>query len=197
MKQTSVNFPAARGVSGFTLIELVLSLMILGLIGAMGAMGFTDAVRGYLHGVDNANLAGKAQAALDRIRLELTHVDFWDDVNYQRQDGITTSSQTSITYDVDFGDNRGKGTDLVLAYNSGGRTITLKNGANARTLVDGVTNFSFAYYDDPADTTAQTSYTPGTTMCIGITMELTGVNGQPVVFNTRVVPMFDLPFPKP
>ena len=113
-------------------LELVLSLVILGIIGAIGAMGLTDAVRGYMYGVDNANLAGKAQAALDRINLELTHVNFWDETNDKEQDGVTASSTTSITYDVDFGDNRDSEDGVVLAYNSGAGTLTLKSGGDAR-----------------------------------------------------------------
>ncbi len=183
-----------RAPAGFTMVELVLSLVILGIIGAIGAMGLTDAVRGYMYGVDNANLAGKAQAALDRINLELTHINFWDETNDVEQDGVTASSTTSMTYDVDFGDNRDSEDGVVLAYNSGAGTLTLKSGGDAKILVDDVTDFSLEYFDDPADSTGKTSYTAKETMCIGVTLELTGTNGQAVTFKTRVVPMFNLPY---
>ncbi len=183
--------------SGFTVIELILSLVILGIIAAMGALGFTDAVRGYLFGVDNANIAGKAQAALDRMTLELTHIDFWNDSTSKRQDGVTDSKSSSITFAVDFGDDRASDASVTLAYNDSQGTVTLNTGSNDRILVDDVTDFELAYYDNPSDTTGKSTYTSGDTMCIGITLELTGANGRAVTFTTRVVPMFNLPYAAP
>ncbi len=183
--------------SGFTLIELILSLVILGLIGAVGAVGFTDAVKGYLFGVDNANIAAKAQAALDRMTLELTHIDFWDDSTSKEKDGVTSSSKTSITYDVDFGDNRASETGVGIQYNSSEGVVTLNTGSKDNILVDDVTDFELVYYDNPADTTGEGTYTAGETMCIGITLELTGTNGKKFTFTTRVVPMFNLPYAAP
>lgn len=185
--------------AGFTLIELVLSLIILGLVGAIGAMGFTDAVRGYMYGVDNANIAGKAQAALERINLELTHINFWDETTATEKNGVTVSSTSSITFDVDFGGNRTSENGVVLTYNQQEGTLTLRTdtSSDAKILVDDVTNFSLAYYDDPTDDTPATSYTSGQTLCIGVTLELTGVNGEPMTFSIRVVPMFNLPYAAP
>lgn len=184
--------------SGFTLIEVILSLIILGLVGAIGALGFTDAVRGYLYGVDNANIAGKAQAALDRINLELTHIDFWDSTQQNYKNGVTASSKTSITYNVSFGDDRAEETGVVLAYNSDAGTVTLNTESTGeKILVDDVTGFSLEYFDDPSDASGESSYTHEETMCIGVTLELTGTNGKAITFKTRIVPVFNLSYGEP
>jgi prepilin-type N-terminal cleavage/methylation domain-containing protein len=67
--------------TGFTLIEVIASLVIIGILGAIAGMGIVNGTRGYLQARENAHLAQKAQIAMARIYrelLELTDVPSFD-----------------------------------------------------------------------------------------------------------------------
>ncbi|KPJ76747.1 MAG: hypothetical protein AMJ54_10430, partial [Deltaproteobacteria bacterium SG8_13] len=56
---------------GFTLIEVVASLVIVGIMAAIAGMGIVTGTRGYLQSKENAHIAQKGQVAMNRIHREL------------------------------------------------------------------------------------------------------------------------------
>lgn len=56
---------------GFTLIEMICVLMIVGVLAALAGMGISIGVQGYLTSKQNAAASEKAQLALTRINREL------------------------------------------------------------------------------------------------------------------------------
>lgn len=79
--------------SGFTILEAVLSLVILGFItvGLMTLMGY--ATLGYVEVRNTADVAGKAQVAMDRLRLEFE--------NMQSLTSVTTGANPNSVIYVD------------------------------------------------------------------------------------------------
>ena len=71
-----------RDCVGFTLVEVIASLVIVGILGAIAGMGIVTGLRGYLQAKENGHLAQKAQIALTRINRELMEltdvIDFGD-----------------------------------------------------------------------------------------------------------------------
>ena len=68
--------------TGFTLVEVIASLLIVGILGAIAGMGIVTGMRGYMQAKENAHIAQKAQIALTRIKremMELTEVVNFDD----------------------------------------------------------------------------------------------------------------------
>ena len=68
--------------TGFTLVEVIASLVIVGILGAIAGMGIVTGLRGYMQAKENGHLAQKAQIALTRINrelMELTDVIARDD----------------------------------------------------------------------------------------------------------------------
>ena len=69
--------------TGFTLVEVIASLLIVGILGAIAGMGLVTGMKGYMQAKENAHLAQKAQIALTRINRELIElekvVDFPDE----------------------------------------------------------------------------------------------------------------------
>ncbi len=80
-----------RDQNGFTLIELIVSLVLLGIIGTMAGFGLASGMEAYFFSRNNAETMHKAQFALNRIRLELIHMD---SVNATSDDSITYTNTT-------------------------------------------------------------------------------------------------------
>lgn len=60
-----------RQQKGFTLIEMIAVLLLVGIMAAVAGMGIVTAVQGYIFSRDNAAISEKAQLAVARINREL------------------------------------------------------------------------------------------------------------------------------
>ncbi len=178
---------------GFTLVELIAVLIILGLVAAAGSMGFTQAIQGYVFSTDNSAVAQQAQMALNRITIELTHLDYNPVAGHVDHDStlavgyeVTASSRTSITYNANYGESRGQATNQTIALV--GQQLQINN----QVLCDQVTAFSFDYFAAPneASPSAAAAFNPLGTRMVGVNLTITGMNGVPLTFNIRVVPKF-------
>jgi prepilin-type N-terminal cleavage/methylation domain-containing protein len=118
---------AVRQAKGFTLVELVVTIVLVGIIGTFTTFFLYTGFSGYLRAKDTAEGAFKAQIALDRISLELRDIDFIDNNTYAANARI---DYTSVTL---------PGNRKIL-YNSG--VITLDVDGSANELLDGVSNFA-------------------------------------------------------
>ncbi|MBW1821185.1 MAG: prepilin-type N-terminal cleavage/methylation domain-containing protein [Deltaproteobacteria bacterium] len=53
-----------RNETGFTLIEIVVSLVLVGMMAAIAGMGIVTGTKGYLLAKENSHMAQKAQLAM-------------------------------------------------------------------------------------------------------------------------------------
>ena len=67
--------PAIRSQKGFTLVELIVTLVLVGIIGTFTTLFMYTGLNGYLRAKDTSEGALKAQIALDRISLELKDIN--------------------------------------------------------------------------------------------------------------------------
>lgn len=91
-----------KGKSGFTLIEIIVVLLILGGLGVLGSTVLVNMVRSYRMAEENAHLAQKAQVAITRIAVELSDaskssieiLDEGKELKFEREslDGTTSSN---------------------------------------------------------------------------------------------------------
>jgi prepilin-type N-terminal cleavage/methylation domain-containing protein len=72
---------------GFTLIEIIVSLVLLGIMAAIAGMGLVAVSRGYIFTKENAHISQKAQLAVDRLSKELLELN-----------DITDATTTSIAF---------------------------------------------------------------------------------------------------
>jgi hypothetical protein len=112
--------------NGFILIEMVISIVLLGIIGAFTSLFLYTAVKGYLISKQTAGGALKAQIALDRINLELRKVNAVPNI-------ITNTSITYTTDDL-------PGTRMII-YDSNANTISIDVDGTANVLLDQVATF--------------------------------------------------------
>ena len=73
--------------SGFTLLEIIFSLVILSILVAIAGLGIVAGSKGYLFARQNAHSAQKAQMALARMTRE-----------FRELDEITACSTTSVSF---------------------------------------------------------------------------------------------------
>jgi prepilin-type N-terminal cleavage/methylation domain-containing protein len=118
---------AKRQAKGFTLVELIVTIVLVGIIGTFTMFFLYTGFSGYLRAKDTAESALKAQIALDRISLELRDVDSIDKTTYKKNERI---DYTSVTL---------PGNRKIL-YNSG--VITLDVNDSPYELLDGVSGFT-------------------------------------------------------
>ncbi|NDY56391.1 type II secretion system protein [Desulfovibrio sulfodismutans] len=162
-----MTIAAARRQRGFTLIEIIAALVLMGILAATVFNFMGQAVRGFFIARDALAITQKAQIAMNRMRIEFTYLA-----------SVSASSSTSITYTAEFP--------------SGTETHTITTAAGQLTydgvaLVDGVGGCTFAYYDDPS-AAADTSFDATNTKLIGITLTMQDSDGVTATFTTRVAP---------
>lgn len=83
---------------GFTLIEMIVSLVLVGILSAFAGMGIVAGVQGYLFAKESAAVNEKAQLALMRINREL--LECYD------CDGTATTSLVNQPFENNLGTTR-------------------------------------------------------------------------------------------
>lgn len=165
--------------AGFTIIELIVSLVLVGIMASVAGMGIVAGVRGYLFAKDNAAISGKAQLAMSRMNR--TFMEVLD---------ITTvgTSPTRVTYNRLSG---GVSTQETLYLNTTDNTIKIAAGGNPSggdTLVDHVSSLALTYKKGAAN------WVPGTDdfsllSNVGVTLVLTRPSGgSNLTFSTVITP---------
>ncbi|MFO7687586.1 MAG: hypothetical protein R6V60_15995 [Desulfobacterales bacterium] len=115
------------------LIELIITLILIGLIGGFTGLFLYTGVTGFLTSKKISETALKAQAAMDRITIELRDI--------KRETNRPILNSTSITYQSDDADNL-PGTRSI-SYNSSNGTINLTVDGTPYVLLDQIQPNSF------------------------------------------------------
>ena len=116
-----------QSAGGFTMIEMIAVLVLVGLLVALAGTGLTAAVQGYLMARESTAMAQKAQLALTRLSNEF--LVCYDCI----PEGEDANNGLPFTYDNVLADDR------VVALD--GDTITV----NGTPLVDRVSAFTLDY----------------------------------------------------
>jgi prepilin-type N-terminal cleavage/methylation domain-containing protein len=119
--------PAIRPQKGFTLVELIVTLVLVGIIGTFTTLFMYTGLNGYLRAKDTSEGALKAQIALDRISLELKDIN--NIFAYNSNTNIDFTSETLPSA-------------RRIRYDSGNEEILLSVAGVEYLLVDDVQTFS-------------------------------------------------------
>jgi prepilin-type N-terminal cleavage/methylation domain-containing protein len=120
--------------NGFTLVELIVTIVLVGIIGTFTTLFMYTGLNGYLRAKDNSEGALKAQIALDRISLELR------DIN--EIEAFTANSKIDYFSTALTGDRQ-------ITYNAATDTISMDVDGSVNVLLDDVQSFNItAAYSD-------------------------------------------------
>ena len=176
-RNRSHRFPffgaAFVGQGGFSLIEMILVMVLLGIMGAGASLGLSKVVSGFMTSRDSAALTAKGQLALLRLSRE-----------FRVLKSVTASSATSIQFTALHGE--GVSNSPTYTVSTSGTTITLSAGGTPDVLVDQVNSLALAYYDSYTGV-AKTSWGAASRI-IQLTITLNGPDNTAVTFSTRVAP---------
>lgn len=129
--------PAANGLgeAGFSLIELIMVMILLGIAGTMASLGLVTFVKSFTSTKDTNYTAGKAQMAMLRIVKELTAIET-----------VTSASAATITFKSRHGPNAADLKTYTLSRS--GANLILDDGTHSDILTNQVTAFSLSYASD-------------------------------------------------
>ena len=154
--------------AGFTLIETIVVLILVGIIAVFAGMGITSVMEGYLLTKMNAETTQKGQVALTRLVKELTVISSVDS---------GASSATTITF---------------TSYKQGiaGTHVVSWIGDNllldGDILTDHVSGFDLGYYDSYNG--AKQCTWASTRKMVEVTLSIRGAKDVISVFTDRVAP---------
>lgn len=158
-----------KNTRGFTLIEMIAAIALMGILAAFVSIGIAKVFEGYIFTRDNADTSLNAQIAMSRLMKEFSSIE-----------AVTLGSGTAITY----------------TYNKDGISIPDRrvswSGVNTPLLLGGnvltenVNDFALTYHTSHTD--AGDNTWDGTEKMIGITLDLKGASNVVSSFSIRVVP---------
>ena len=162
--------------SGFTLIEFIVVMVIMGLLVLGGIFGLRQMVDGYSLARANTVSTQKVQNALDRIVIELSHITM---NNSGTRYNITAGTDSSLNYTANFG-----GADENHTIDQNGALIRFDTD-NSLALTDLVAanGLQFSYFDGNGNTVAATDVNM---RLIGVALTVQVTPAATRTFNARV-----------
>jgi len=163
---------------GFTLIEVVVTLILVGITAALAGMWIVNVANGYVFAKMNADTAQKAQLAMTRLTKELSAAQSIsssgaDNISFSRVDALNTTTGLFSTASV--------------VISKSGEQLLL----NGHPLTERVHTFNLNYCNHELDAlptcSGQWSATANARV-IEITLTLVGANNEQSTFMKRVAP---------
>ena len=149
---------------GFTLIEVIVSLVLVGIIGAIVGMLLVQISKGFVFSKKTAATAQKGQITISRLVKEFSTIT-----------SISSGTATSITF------TRDPGVTHTISWAGANNPLLIATDI----VTDNVNSFNLQYYDSYNDPSPSPSYLPSTAM-IEITLELKGADDISSEFVNRV-----------
>jgi type II secretory pathway pseudopilin PulG len=149
----------ARTHSGFILIELVVTLVLIGVIGAFTSLFLYTGVTGFITSKKISETALKTQIAMDRIGIELRNMV--QDTTIP----VPVFASNSIRYKTDKTEMPGT---REISFDSNSNRLSLRVNGTSYLLLDGVQSFTVA--TDAADMDFENSDNELSAIRIGMRM---------------------------
>jgi len=122
--------------SGFSLIEFVIVIVILGLLAAMSSILLSQGFGAYSNSSDMLDANSQGEFAMQRMSRDIQMIRSSTDVT------VAGTNQLSF---IDINNN-------TVSYSISGTNLICTRNGNAETLASGVNNLSFTYYGSDGNT---------------------------------------------
>jgi len=172
-----------RSQKGFTLIELITTLVLVGVIGAFASFFLYTGIRGFLTSRFSSETALQAQIALDRISAELRYIKYFELIPVQTPNPNTNS--------VEYRSRDLEGARRI-SYNSANREILLTVNGTPNILLDNVSAFNISWVSKNLD--QRVSDSEISEIRVAFTIRSTSTENE-TEFSTEIYPRSMLPAP--
>ena len=165
---------------GFTLIEVIATMLILGIVAAFAGYGIVNGIQSYMFTVEKTEIAQETRLAMYRIISELR------DINT-----LVSATTDSIRYEST---QRGSGVQFTIRYNAASsyKPVEIVDGRSgtAYTLMENVNGLTFKYTDsDGVEKNSFNTSNPLTQLrSIKITVQVPISDGNDLTFQTEINP---------
>jgi len=156
---------------GFTLIEVIATLVLVSILTAMVGLGIYNVFQGFVTVKSNVAMAQKGQLAVLRIMEELGNLD-----------SISSGSANAVTFQS-YSYSTGTLAGHTLSWGGAGAPLTF----DGDTLIDNVSGFTIGYLQT-YNGAASSSYQAGLTKLMEVTLSHAEVNNTTSSYTLRFVP---------
>jgi prepilin-type N-terminal cleavage/methylation domain-containing protein len=148
---------------GFTLIEIIVSIVVMTIIAIIAGVGLVEISKGYVFSKKNDVITQQSQIAMTRLKKEFNNIKT-----------VTSGTATSITFT-----RSSDGSTHTIFWAGGNSPLSIDRD----TLIWPVTLFSLTYYD--SYNASASSYSASTSI-VEIVLQLVGAENTPMNFADRV-----------
>ncbi len=162
---------------GFTLIEVIVSLILVGIMASMAGMGIVSATKAFIFTKEAAEISQKTQLAMNRLTKSIAN---WTSFTTTLGNQLTLTREDKIT-----------GGTVTETYSYSGNALSLTVGGVTDVLCDGLTAFNLEYLrsDMGGDSFWSTGQPISNLNMVRVTMTQAGQSGaNSGTFTSRVVP---------
>jgi prepilin-type N-terminal cleavage/methylation domain-containing protein len=152
---------------GFTLIEIMVSIVVMAIIGVISGVGLVEISKGYVFSKRNTIVAQQGQIAMARLKKEFGNIK-----------AVSSVTQTSITFT-----RSSDGSTHSISWAGGNSPLSIDGDTLIGTVIDPVTSFNIAYYD--SYNSPASSYSTSTSI-IEIALQLVVAEDSRINFTDRV-----------
>lgn len=163
-----ISYRGAINQKGFTLLEIIVSIVVISIIAVIAGVGLIEITKGYLFSKKNAVTTQQGQIAMARLKKEFSNMY-----------SVSAATATSITL------TRSSDSPPRPSYTISWAGINSPLLIDGDTLVDPVTSFNLTYCASYNSCSSPSSYSNSTSI-IEITLQLKGAEDSPMNLVDRV-----------
>lgn len=150
-----------RNRPGFSLIELVIGIVVVGIIAGVTVPLFSEVIKSWVLSVQLNDMCESARVAMDRMDREIRQIN--------SVTGVLTANSANFQF-VDANSN-------TITFNLSSGHLIRAVGGSSNQLADNVTSLAFTYYNSAGAVIATPVVSPSNTNIKRIVIDLTFTNG--------------------
>jgi prepilin-type N-terminal cleavage/methylation domain-containing protein len=170
------------GERGFTLIEVIFTLVLVAITAVLAGMWIVNIAEGYIFAKTNMNNLQKGHLAMARLEKEFIGITSVDPANTNATQITFTRSSRPVAGSFAMVSVAG-----IISWDGSNILVNNDNAGNS-ILSDNVTSFAFRCYNDDFDTPGYTTTWTSASRIIEVSFTLKGPENTPITLVKRIAP---------